>query len=157
MAISVTFWGLNVRLKNSWILLVFVFVQLIACAIDEFTMGFLASKFEMESLINLYNSQVLSWVYLITYFGFMFFISIYAFQKHKVIYALVIQLIMLAGTILALFSDDVYHAASIIFLAYLLFFVVFVNRLMKTENAILSVISSQFLLVFLLEGLEYFQ
>lgn len=156
LVISLIFWLMNRKVDHAWILPVFVLVQLIACLIDPFIMGYLYERKQIELAREIFDSNLISWLFLISYFGFMLFLSIFSFKKHQLTYILLINLILLAATIIFLLQPELKIDSTFTFFGFLVLFYLTVNRLMPSNHKVLSVLSNQFLLILMLTGLEYF-
>ena len=155
--VAVLFYLMNYKAVHAPWLLGYVFICLLSFAVDEFSMGYLAQKYENNNFIHFSRSTAFSITFLILNFGFYIGLSAYLFKFTKVKWLLVLQIALVLFTVLGLFLNDLPFLGSIIFSIYLISFIVAVNRLLPTENKVLSVLTYQFLLYLVLEGLEYLQ
>jgi hypothetical protein len=155
VAVAAAFFVMNIRLKHSILLCIFFIIQLISTFIDGFSANYLAQKFDLPIILRINESISFAIFYLIIYFGFFIFITLYLYRFSKVKWGVFSQLLLIAITLL-LFSIEGYSwLRDIFFFIYLLNFYTVVNRFLKKNNQLLAVLSYQFLLLFLLESLEY--
>lgn len=153
--VAVIFWLMNKSETGSWILAVFIPVQFLYCLIDPFIMGYLYEVQNVELAKSIYNSTALNFLFLVSYFGFMVLVSFWTYKKHRRAYVLVAKLLLIFATIFLLYYPGLEFDPSYPFFAFLLLFVFTVNRLTLSATRGLSILSHQFLLIFLLEALEY--
>ena len=156
LGVAVAFFIMNRQAKSSWILGVYILIQCLSCLVDGFTMGFLAEKFNNELLVTIYESETVSYLFIVFYFSFMLFLVIYSYLKHKLKLLLAIMIGLIIATLVFFFLPDLTTIRDIIFLTFLLFYYVSINRVMPNEDSVISVMANQLLLIFFLEGLEYF-
>jgi hypothetical protein len=155
--VAVLFYLMNSKAAHWPWLLGYVFICLLSLAIDEFSMGYLAQKYENNAFIHFSRSMVFSITFLILHFGFYIALSSFLFKFTKLKWLLSVQITLILFTVLSLFLNDLPFLGSIVFSIYLISFIVAVNRLLPTENKVFSVLTYQFLLYLVLEGLEYLQ
>lgn len=152
--VSLLFFLLNFRVKKSYFLF-FAFINMVCLAlIDDFTVQFLSERFQLAFLLPFVNSLGFA------YFSFGVFVGFYslalvffdqAIQKKW----LTISLILLFMATILLFIVKVPYLQEIIFGTYLLVFFIAVNRFNLLEKNVLTILSSLFLLQFLLEIFKY--
>jgi hypothetical protein len=153
--VSVVFFIMNRHELGNWILGVYIFIQLLSCLVDGFTIGFVTSKVGGDFLLDIYKSDWISYVFLICYFAFMFFIVAYTYRIHKLKIVLGIKILLLLATLLFFFIPEFSIVRDVVFLCFLFFYFVSINRIIPNERKVISVMANQFLLIFFLEGLEY--
>lgn len=157
LVVAILFIIMNWKTPAKFLLLLYAFAQLLLCLIDGFTIGFLASKYQMEFLIPIHESNVLSIVFLIYYFGFFLFLSIYSLRVHQLRVIVLSQAALIASTIIFFYVPDLTWIRDLSFALFVLLFVLGNHRFMKQNSHVLQVVSYQLILLVLLEGFEYFQ
>jgi hypothetical protein len=156
LLISVVFYVMNMKEKGAVILLFFSVLQLFMTIIDDFTVGYLSQKLELNFLYELSSSLGFNLIVMLVYFGFYYFLAGYAFKTHQSKSLLVLKIMLLSSAIGLFFIPHLSLFRDLSFFAFILLFVISVNRFSREENKVLSVVSYQMLLLFLLEGMEYF-
>lgn len=152
--VSLLFFLLNFRVKQSYFLF-FAFITMVCLAlIDDFTVQFLSDRFQLAFLLPFVNSLGFA------YFSFGFFVGFYTLSMvlfHQGIQRkwLTISLILLFTATILLFIVKVPYLQEIIFGTYLLVFFIAVNRFNLLEKNVLTILSSLFLLQFLVEIFKY--
>jgi hypothetical protein len=152
--VSLLFFLLNFRVKKSYFLF-FAFINMVCFAlIDDFTVQFLSERFQLAFLLPFVNSLGFA------YFSFGVFVGFYSLAMvffHQAIQKkwLIISLILLFMATILLFIVKVPYLQEIIFGTYLLVFFIAVNRFNLLEKNVLTILSSLFLLQFLLEIFKY--
>lgn len=155
--VAILFYLMNYKAIYATWLLGYVFICALGLAIDEFSMGYLAQKYENNDLIYFSRSMSFSIAFLILNFGFYIALSAHLFKFTRLKWLLSVQIALILFTVFGLFLNDLPFLGSIIFSIYLISFIAAVNRLLPSENKVLSVLTYQFLLYLVLEGLEYLQ
>lgn len=156
LGVAVAFFIMNRSVHKGWILLVYIPIQILSCLVDGFTVGFLAERFGAEFLIDVHKSQALGVVFLVGYFGYMLFLTFFLYKNHQLKWGALVSFALLILTITAFFFPDFYMVRDILFLVFLFFFYVSYHRFSKEKSKVLGIMSNQLLLLFFLEGLEYF-
>lgn len=153
---AVLFLAFNVNKLDSILLWIYLIPVTLSFLIDHFTMGYLAEKFQNNGLLELTQTDTFSIVFLFGYFGSFLYFSVRTFSLHKRIIILLAQLILLLSTpvlmIFTTFSID----QDMSFHLFLILSIFIINRFNTANSKGFAVLSYQFLLLLLLEGLEYF-
>ena len=156
LIVAIVFWLMNRNEDSAWVLVLLIPVHFISCLIDPFIMGYLYERQGIELAKQIFDSNAMSWLFVVVYFGYMFLASQFAYKSHKKAVVMIVKIILLIGTIIFLLKPEIGVDAGFTFFAFLILFFFTVNRLMTSPTKVLSVLSHQFLLILLLEGLEYF-
>ncbi len=154
--LAILFYLLNLKSKQSYILLIYAVVCLFAFLLDEFSQQYLANKFESNYLYELTRSAGFSISFLIVYFGFFVFQMFYLLDKTKQYVVFTLQAILIAFTIYVLSSEELFYYSAISFSAFLILYVFAANKFVKSDSKVVSVLSAQFTLLFLLQICQYF-
>jgi len=154
--LAVLFYLMNLKSKHSYILLLYAVVCALAFLLDEFSQQYLANKMESNVLYNLTKSTSFSIIFLIVYFGFFVFQMFYLLNKTKHYVVFSVQAILLIITIYALSNEDLFFYSAMTFSGHLLLYVFAANKFMKSDSKVVSVLSAQFTLLFLLQICQYF-
>ncbi len=152
--VSILFLLLNLRVKQSYFLLFASITMVCLALIDDFTVQFISERFRLAFLLPFVDSLGFAYLSFAIFVGF-YSASIVLFHKTLQKKWLTFSLIGLFMATILLFVVKVAHLQEIIFGIYLLIFFVAVNRFNLLEKNILSIISSLFLLQFLLEIFKY--
>ena len=155
LLVAIIFCLMNRKVEDSWILLLYISVPIVSCAFDVFTMGLLSKITGNQWFVEFQESNTLSWIYIFVFFGFMIFISIYSFKKHKEFIIFGLNILLLGFTILLMLMPDSEIDPTITFFLFIILLFYTSNRIIQPENSVLSVLSSHLMLVCFLEGLEY--
>ena len=154
--LAILFYALNIRLKASIVLLIFVFIQLYACLVDGFTVSFLAQKFSSNLLIELSENLYLNIGFIVVYFSFWYTMIFMTGAIHKKIGLLLLQMIFLTATVLLFFFPEWSLLRDAVFLIFGLLFIYGINQSTEDKYKVFSVLTYQILLLILLESMEYF-
>lgn len=153
--VAVVFYFMNRSIHESWLLIIYIPVILSACAMDVFTMSLLSKITDNPWFVEFQKSIELSWVYLIVFFGFMFFIAVFSFRKHHQILILILNILLLTATVILIFIPESQVDPTIPFFMFIILLFFTSNRILNSESKVLTVLSNHLLLVCFLEGLEY--
>lgn len=156
VSVALIFLLLNLKSKDALVLWLYLIPCSLSFLLDHFTMGYLAEKFQNNTLLDFTQSSAFSIVFLIGYFGVFTLLTAYFFKLHKKVFITVIQLIILFLTVFFLLFTDNSIDQDLSFHLYLILNIVLINQFNTSNSKGLAVLSYQFLLLFLLEGLEYF-
>lgn len=155
LIVAAAFFFMNLKLKHSIILCTYLIIEILSTFIDGFSANYLAQKMNLPFILKINQSFSFAIFYLFIFFGFFIFITLYLYRFSRMKWVLISQLLLIATT-LFLFSIDGYSwLRDTFFFVFLLGFYLVVNRFLKENNQLLSLMSYQFLLLFLLESLEY--
>lgn len=152
--VSVLFFILNVRVKQSYFLLFALVTMICLALIDDFTVQFLAERFRWESLLPFVNSLFFAYLSFAIFLGF-YLTSIVIFHKSIRRNWLTLLLLVLFLATIVLFIVKVNYLQEIIFGSFLLVYFIVVNRFNHIEKNVLSIIASLFFLQFLVEIFKY--
>ena len=153
---AILFLILNLKSTDAFLLWLYLIPAILAFLIDHFTMGYLAEKYQNNSLLELTQTATFSMVFLIGYFGTFLYFIIRLFKDHKKVTLFLIQLSLLLTSIVLLLFTQYSIDQDICFHLFLIASILIINRFNTSNSKGLAVLSYQFLLLFLLEGLEYF-
>jgi hypothetical protein len=154
--LAVLFYLMNLKSKHSFILLIYAAVCMLAFLLDEFSQQYLANKMENNVLYDVTQSASFSIIFLIIYFGFFVFQMFYLLNKTKQYVIFSLQIILLVFTIYAISHEDLFFYSGMLFSAHLILYVFAANKFMKSDSKVVSVLSAQFTLLFLLQICQYF-
>ena len=154
--VAVSFFIMNLKAPNSWVLAIYIIICFFGLVIDEFSMGYLAEKYKNNVFLELSRSTTFSISFLVVYFGFYVFSTILLFSNTKNKGILFIQLLLIIATIFCLGLNDLPYLSPVLFSLFLLTYIYSVNSLLTRDDKVLSVLSYQYFLFLVLEGLEYF-
>ncbi|MEX1003484.1 MAG: hypothetical protein WDZ35_15300 [Crocinitomicaceae bacterium] len=156
LAVAILFYALNFRTPGAFILLIYIPVLLMSALMDGFTTAYLAQKWNLPQLIGLREMFWFSLFYLLIYFGFFFTILLITYNNIRSTWLLLVGALLLSTTITLLFVPGAEMIRDFSFFSFLLFFILMVNRKSEQNKQGMTVLSYQLLLLFLLEGMEYF-
>lgn len=152
--VSLTFLIMNIRIEKS-IYLLFAFLAMLSFAItDDFTINYLSEKFQTEILVEISYAEPIVYASFFLFFGFYFTAAflLQSVQKVKWVALLLSGLVLLS---IVLLYFRYYELQNICFSAFLLLFVILVNRLDLPDKSVVKIISALFLLQFLLQVFKY--
>lgn len=154
LGVAVLFAILNYRLKNSYLLFLYIPAMLAFAMRDEFTIGYLSEKYRSDFLIKNFNEPF----YLISTIGYFFgfyFVSVFHFYKvtNKRYLSAFLLFLILASVVFT--GTEIHYAPDITMGLFLLSFFLIVQWI-KKDLPVLETLTSQFLLLFLLTSFEYF-
>lgn len=152
--VSLVFFLLNWRVERS-IYLFFAFLAYVSyAAADLFTLNLMTKSGQYEQLYAILNSRYVLIGSLFIFFGF-FYTSL--FLLYNVLKNLIFRLLLFS--LLTVSLVGLFFSANLVFEIffglYLLLYFIIVYRLSLSEKSILSILSSLFLLQFLLESFKY--
>lgn len=154
--VSIAVLVLNWKRPLNFMLLAYVVAQVLLCLVDGYTVNYLATKGNPELWIALSNSMAVNWLFIICYFGFMAFFSVRLLVISSKKGVFTVPLVLLLGVCVFFFLPEQALIRDVLFMAYLALNILIINRLLKPEDRFSQLMSYQFLLLFLLESLEYF-
>ena len=155
--VAVLFYLLNRKSEGSSLLLVYVFVTGLFVLIDSFSVNYLSQKTGFTALLWLREQWLFQLLFLIGYFGFFGVISVLIYRKSRQLLLTLLNGVLLLSAVVLLFIPGFEMLRDTCFLLYLTVLIILINRKQEQLNTGFTVLSYQFLLLFLLEGVEYFQ
>ena len=156
LPLAILFYGINFKQKQSWLLLVYIPITLLSLLIDDFSVGLITEKYHTNWLFELTSTQAFSLIFIIGYFGFFFLISYLFFLSYKKAEMLIASIILLIAVISCLFISEYVIASGPLFLLFLGIQIFSLNRFSTKESTAQKVLSYQFLLIILMQSMEYF-
>ncbi len=153
---AILFLVINLKVKDVIVLWLYLSSCVMSFLIDHFTMGYLAEKMQNNWLLDLTQSTTFSVLFLVIYFGVFIIISFYFLRIHKKVLAFIVQLILLLITVIFMLFTQNSIDQDVCFHLFLILSILLINRLNINASKGFAVLSYQFLLLFLLESLEYF-
>jgi hypothetical protein len=154
--VALLFYLLNIKEKGALNLLLFVPITMFGLLIDDFSITLLSEKYQSNLLYELTTSVEFSWFFLFAYFGFFLYMSYLFYTESKKIWIMSISTLLLLFVILGLFHTNLSGLSGIVFLLFLAFQILTLNRYSTSENKVKKVLSFQFLLIIMLQSLQYF-
>lgn len=154
--LSVLFLILNFREKHKWLLATYVLVSLCALLIDDFSVAMISEKYQTNVLFELTTTLTFSVFFLVFYFGFFFYICIFFYLIVPKKLYLISSIILLSATVIALFLSQMLWLSGFLFLLFLLVHIIVYNKFSRQDSKVAQVLTYQFLLVILLQSLQYF-
>lgn len=154
VAVSLYFFITNVNLKRSYLLFLGFVAMLGLALVDEFTIQFLTQYTSLEFLPDLSNSAVVVHGSFYVFFGFLVATAWALFKVSSNKWILIGQVLLVILSILLLYFQQ-YLAHLISLSTFFIAYSVIVNRLQSPEKSVVDVLSSLFLLLFLLELFKY--
>jgi hypothetical protein len=148
---------LNRSEKGSWILLVYILISLMGVFNDGYALIFLAEYFPESTLQSIYDSAFLGVGFLVLLYGFLIYTELKAFRAGGRSLFLVLNLTMILASFVLLFIYPSGVYGEILFMAYLLISMLLYNYFNSNKTKVLDVVFYQYLLLFALNVMEYFQ
>ncbi|UKN02573.1 hypothetical protein K6119_03485 [Paracrocinitomix mangrovi] len=155
LIVSVIFYALNTKVAYSWVLLLFVPVQLVFCLIDPFTVGFLIQKFELSWLQTIHDAIWLKWIFILAYFGFLLAMIFAKYLQTKNKIPFIVEIGLFIPSLILLGFPILYVLNDILTIALILVFYFSAQRIEDEKSKFLGIIGSQYLLLALLQLIEY--
>ncbi|MBD3637872.1 MAG: hypothetical protein HUJ25_10995 [Crocinitomicaceae bacterium] len=155
LAVAIVFYVMNRKEKHSAIIALYIFIQFLACLVDGFTVAFVSEKINSDVLIIVSETLWFGALFILCYFGYFIYLSIYSYQQHQSTAILIIKLGLIMGSLTLFFIPDLAVIRDVVFFIFLLFFFFSYLRIQTKTDRVTGVMAHQFLLLFFLEGLEY--
>lgn len=155
LGIAVLFYVLNTSKKESYFLLIYVIVQAYSCLIDGFTVEFLSQKMNNNFLADLNEQYWFNYSFMVVFFTFWIVLIWKGVKVHELKAIGALQVALLVSVLVVFFISDFSWLRDVLFMSLVVTWIFSINKLAKSKHEAFTILSYQFLLLILLEGMEY--